>query len=139
MATRGKPAPRGAPKKKIERPGLTEDEIEELREAFNLFDTEATGKIDPRELKSAMQSLGFESKNPTIFNMIADLESLGREVDFEEFLDGITSKLGDKETRVLNLSLRMASIKSSTSLTTIIPARSTPTTSEELLRNSEKQ
>ena len=26
-----------------------------------------------RELKSAMQSLGFESKNPTIFNMIADL------------------------------------------------------------------
>ncbi len=26
-----------------------------------------------RELKSAMQSLGFEAKNPTIFNMIADL------------------------------------------------------------------
>jgi hypothetical protein len=32
--------------------------------------------------------------------MIADLESLGREVDFEEFLDGITSKLGDKDSRV---------------------------------------
>ena len=32
--------------------------------------------------------------------MIADLESLGREVDFEEFLDGITSRLGDKESRV---------------------------------------
>lgn len=46
-----------------------------------------------------MQSLGFESKNPTIFNMIADLESEGREIDFEEFLDAITSKLGDKETR----------------------------------------
>lgn len=38
---------RGGPKK-TERPGLTADEIEELREAFNLFDTEATGKIDPR-------------------------------------------------------------------------------------------
>ena len=47
-----------------------------------------------------MQSLGFESKNPTIFNMIADLESEGREVDFEEFLDAITAKLGDKESRV---------------------------------------
>ena len=47
-----------------------------------------------------MQSLGFESKNPTIFNMIADLESEGRQVDFEEFLDAITAKLGDKETRV---------------------------------------
>jgi Ca2+-binding EF-hand superfamily protein len=31
--------------------------------------------------------------------MIADLESEGREIDFEEFLDAITSKLGDKETR----------------------------------------
>lgn len=33
-----KPAVRGA-KKTTERPGLTADEIEELREAFNLFDT----------------------------------------------------------------------------------------------------
>lgn len=31
--------------------------------------------------------------------MIADLESEGREIDFEEFLDAITSKLGDKESR----------------------------------------
>eukprot|EP00178_Gracilaria_changii_P013383 TRINITY_DN3792_c2_g1_i1.p1 TRINITY_DN3792_c2_g1~~TRINITY_DN3792_c2_g1_i1.p1 ORF type:complete len:114 (-),score=28.43 TRINITY_DN3792_c2_g1_i1:34-375(-) len=46
-----------------------------------------------------MQSLGFESKNPTIYNMIADLEAEGREIDFEEFLDGITAKLGDKESR----------------------------------------
>lgn len=43
-----KPVARGAAKKATERPGLTADEIEELREAFNLFDTEATGKIDPR-------------------------------------------------------------------------------------------
>ena len=58
MASRKPPAKYGA-KNKIQRPGLTEDQIEELRQAFNLFDTEATGKIDPRELKSAMQSLGF--------------------------------------------------------------------------------
>jgi len=47
-----------------------------------------------------MQSLGFESKNPTIFTMIAELEAEGREIDFDEFLDAITSKLGDKESRV---------------------------------------
>mmetsp|Transcript_46116 Transcript_46116/g.64086 ORF Transcript_46116/g.64086 Transcript_46116/m.64086 type:complete len:84 (-) Transcript_46116:204-455(-) len=61
----------------IERPGLTEDEIEEIREAFNLFDTDNSGTIDPKELKAAMQSLGFESKNPTIYQMIADLENEG--------------------------------------------------------------
>lgn len=38
-------APKG---RKTDRPGLTEDEVEEIREAFNLFDTEGTGKIDPR-------------------------------------------------------------------------------------------
>ena len=29
-----------------------------------------------------MQSLGFESKNPTIFQMITELEGEGREIDF---------------------------------------------------------
>ena len=139
MATRGKPAAKGPAKKKIERPGLTEDEVEELREAFNLFDTEATGKIDPRELKSAMQSLGFESKNPTIFNMISELESLGREVDFEEFLDGITSKLGDKDSRVHFIQFRTESIKSSIfSMMTILDSSTRPT-SDEFLRNWVRQ
>lgn len=35
---------RGAASGKIERPGLTEEEIEEIREAFNLFDTDGSGK-----------------------------------------------------------------------------------------------
>ena len=99
MARRGGPSP---PKKQPERPvGLTEDEIEEIREAFNLFDTDGSGTIDPKELKAAMQSLGFENKNPTIYAMIADLEKAagGGDIDFDTFLDAITSKLGDKETR----------------------------------------
>ncbi len=41
-------------RKAFDRPGLTEDEVEEIREAFNLFDTEGTGLIDPKELKAAM-------------------------------------------------------------------------------------
>src|SRR5574343_1701559 len=81
------------------RPGLTEDEIEEIKEAFNLFDTDGSGTIDPKELRAAMQSLGFESKNPTIYAMIADLDRLGSAIDFDTFLDAITDKLGDKESR----------------------------------------
>jgi len=45
------------------RPGLTEDEVEEIKEAFDLFDTDGSGSIDPKELRAAMQSLGFEAKN----------------------------------------------------------------------------
>jgi Ca2+-binding EF-hand superfamily protein len=85
----------------FERPGLTDDEIEEIKEAFALFDTDSTGVIDPKELKAAMQSLGFEAKNPTIYAMIADLdthENAGG-INFDQFLDAITDKLGNKETR----------------------------------------
>ena len=46
-----------------------------------------------------MQSLGFESKNPTIYAMIADLDRLGSAIDFDTFLDAITDKLGDKESK----------------------------------------
>ena len=49
------------------RPGLTEDEILEIKEAFDLFDTDGGGSIDPKELKAAMTSLGFEAKNQTIY------------------------------------------------------------------------
>jgi Ca2+-binding EF-hand superfamily protein len=35
----------------IERPGLSQEEIGELKEAFNLFDTDGSGSIDPSELK----------------------------------------------------------------------------------------
>ena len=64
--------------KTYERPGLSEEEIEEIREAFNLFDTDGSGTIDPKELKAAMQSLGFEAKNQTIYQMISDIDKVRR-------------------------------------------------------------
>jgi len=49
-----------------------------------LFDTDGGGSIDPKELKAAMTSLGFESKNQTIYQMIADLDADGSgQIDFD--------------------------------------------------------
>jgi len=45
------------------RPGLSADEVLEIKEAFDLFDSDGGGTIDPAELKAAMTSLGFEAKN----------------------------------------------------------------------------
>jgi hypothetical protein len=84
---------RGA-NKTYERPGLSKEEIEEIKEAFNLFDTDGSGTIDPKELKSAMQSLGFEAKNATIYQMIGDIDKDGSgSIDFDEFLDMMTAKM----------------------------------------------
>ena len=98
--SRNRPGARGRQgRNNLSKPGLTEDEIEEIREAFSMFDTNGTGAIDPKELKAAMHSLGFEKKSPTVYEMICDLESEGAECDFENFLEAISSKLGNRETR----------------------------------------
>merc|ERR1711904_2472 len=78
------------------------DEIEEIKEAFDLFDTDQSGEIDLKELKAAMQSLGYESKNDTIFTMLAELDKDGNaSLDFEEFLELMSGKEGkdEKDTR----------------------------------------
>lgn len=86
--------------KLYEKPGLTEDEILEIKEAFDLFDTDGGGSIDPKELKAAMVSLGFEAKNQTIYQMISDLDADGSgAIDFKEFLDMMTARMSDRDSR----------------------------------------
>ena len=41
---------------------LSDDAMQELREAFDLFDSDKTGSIDLHELKVLMRALGFEVK-----------------------------------------------------------------------------
>merc|ERR1712216_453926 len=86
--------------KKYERPGLTSDEVEEIKEAFDLFDTDSSGAISVSELTSAMKSLGFDVKHAVVFQMIAELDADGSgEIEFEEFLDMMTARISDKNSR----------------------------------------
>jgi hypothetical protein len=111
LLSQSRRTPTRKPAKTYERPGLSEEEIEEIREAFNLFDTDGSGTIDPKELKAAMQSLGFEAKNQTIYQMIGDIDKDGSgEIDFEEFLDMMTAKM---VSAVLSLSLSFSRMYSS--------------------------
>lgn len=46
----------GVRRDKTNRPaGLTEEQKQEIREAFDLFDTDGSGTIDAKELKVAMR------------------------------------------------------------------------------------
>ena len=65
MATR-KPAAAGRGKGKGGKAELTEEQKQEIREAFDLFDTDGSGTIDAKELKVAMRALGFEPKKEEI-------------------------------------------------------------------------
>merc|ERR1712159_440260 len=87
---------RGAKKKG----GLTEEQMEEIREAFGLFDGDQSGAIDVRELKAAMRALGFEVKNEELKKMVSDVDNDGNgTIEFSEFLQMMTGKMGEKDSR----------------------------------------
>merc|ERR1711881_537636 len=79
---------------------LTEEQLDEIREAFSLFDADASGMIDIRELKAAMRALGFEVKNEELKKMVADIDGDGNgTIEFGEFLQMMTGKMGEKGSR----------------------------------------
>ncbi len=86
--------------KSYERPGLSADEVEEIKEAFDIFDADQSGSISVEELLNAMKSLGFDTKNPAIYKMIADFDESGDgQISFDEFLDMMTARISDRNTR----------------------------------------
>ena len=77
---------------------LTEDQRQEIREAFDLFDSDGSGAIDAKELKVAMRALGFETNKQEIRNMIAEADTDGSGmIDFGEFEKLMTVKLGQRD------------------------------------------
>eukprot|EP01147_Barroeca_monosierra_P010650 gene10650-2764_t len=82
------------------KPDLTEEQKLEIREAFELFDTDGSGSIDAKELKVAMRALGFEPKKEEIKKMIADVDRDGTgTIDYNEFLQLMTQKMSEKDTK----------------------------------------
>ncbi|KAG8458306.1 hypothetical protein KFE25_005153 [Diacronema lutheri] len=81
------------------RPGIPEWQMQELKEAFDLFDTDGSGTIDTKELSVALRALGFDSKKEKVRKMIADIDLDGSgTIDFEEFVEMMTGKMGDRDS-----------------------------------------
>jgi centrin-1 len=80
--------------------GLDDEQVEELREAFNLFDTEQSGTIDARELKAALRALGFEVKKEDVRRMLSDVgKDPSSPIDFNDFQEMMRGKMPDKNSR----------------------------------------
>ena len=69
---------------------MTEEQRQEIKEAFDLFDTDGSGFIDAKELKVAMRALGFEPSKDEVKRMMseADREGTGKiaHKDFQELM-----------------------------------------------------
>eukprot|EP00439_Symbiodinium_sp_Y106_P084525 s855_g25.t3 len=90
-----------ATRKPNTRQGLDDEQTEEIREAFSLFDTEQSGAIDARELKAALRALGFEVKKEDVRRMLADIgKDPSQPIDFNEFCEMMKGRMPDKNSRV---------------------------------------
>ncbi|GLH02218.1 hypothetical protein R5R35_006874 [Gryllus longicercus] len=72
----------------------------DMKEAFELFDTEGKGQIDIKELKVAMRALGFEPKKEEIKRMVAEIDKDNTGIlTFDDFCKLMSEKMAEKDSR----------------------------------------
>ena len=86
---------------------------DDIKDAFELFDAN-DGKINAREIKEGMQNIGFDDNNPTIYQVIAELDNPRNKnaggASFSDFCQAVNYRVPEKETieelrKVFNLFL----------------------------------
>lgn len=76
---------------------LTEEQIAEFKEAFQIFDKDGDGSITTKELGTVMRSLGQNPSDEEVRQMIEEVdEDKSETIDFKEFLGLMAKKM--KET-----------------------------------------
>ena len=79
---------------------VDEDQLEELKEAFSLFDTNHNGVIDARELKAAMRALGYEVTNAACREMFREVDKDPEtSLNFDEFCKIMAPRLKKADER----------------------------------------
>lgn len=61
------------PKRKTKQE-LTDDQKQEIKEAFDLFDTDRTGTADCHEIKVILRALGFDVKKQEVLSLIKEYD-----------------------------------------------------------------
>ncbi|XP_072524191.1 calcium-binding protein 5a [Salminus brasiliensis] len=73
---------------------LADDEIEELREAFDEFDKDKDGLISCKDLGNLMRTMGYMPTEMELIELGQNINmNLGGRVDFEDFVELMTPKL----------------------------------------------
>ena len=74
---------------------LSEEDMEKIKEAFDLFDFEGKGRIDPSFVRETMDKLNYEEKNPVVYKIIVQLDtpenSKNGGVNYKEFVESKSS------------------------------------------------
>lgn len=76
---------------------LSEEQRTEMKEAFDLFDTEKTGKVDYHQLKVAMRALGVDVRKAEVLKLMKEYDR-GETgfITYSDFVDIMTLKLAER-------------------------------------------
>jgi calmodulin len=78
---------------------LTEEKINEFKEAFEIFDKDKDGYITTKELGDIMKNLGQTPSEAELQDMINEVDIDGNgTIDFKEFLGLMARKMRDTDT-----------------------------------------
>ncbi|XP_007891246.1 centrin-3 [Callorhinchus milii] len=84
--------------KRKKRRELSEEQKREIKEAFDLFDTDKDKAIDYHELKVAMRALGFDVKKADVLKILKDYDRDGSgKISFEDFSEVVTDWILDRD------------------------------------------
>ena len=87
---------------------------DEIKETFEFFDANGDGRINAREIRGAMQSIGYDEKNPVVYEVITELDNPRNKnsggATFSDFCQTVNYRVPDRETtedlrKVFNLFL----------------------------------
>ncbi|UJR15399.1 hypothetical protein I4U23_002346 [Adineta vaga] len=83
---------------------LTNHQMKELRDAFDMFDRDHSGSISSSELKQLLQALNFKTNESLIRKVMKEMDADGNgTIEFNEFVKVMSSvytrKLNDDEMR----------------------------------------
>jgi Ca2+-binding EF-hand superfamily protein len=96
--------PSQAPSKKVEVKKYisysSTDGGDRIKEAFELFDSNE-GKIDAKEVKESMINIGYDEKDPVVYQVVTELDTPRNAnsggASFEDFCQTVNNRLPDKE------------------------------------------
>mmetsp|Transcript_56687 Transcript_56687/g.103700 ORF Transcript_56687/g.103700 Transcript_56687/m.103700 type:complete len:208 (-) Transcript_56687:173-796(-) len=87
---------------------LSEEQKQDIKEAFDLFDADGSGEIDSQELRVGMRSFGFEPSKEEIHKTILDIDDDGSgTIGYEEFMKIHMNNVSMRNPKEILRSFRM--------------------------------
>jgi centrin-1 len=78
---------------------LDQQDWEELKQTFEVFDEDGSGTIDAAEINKVLEDLGVDKRNPLVVGIINRLKEANKAIRFEEFVEIAAGSVGEVRTK----------------------------------------